>query len=122
MDARLVDSRIADILIRINWLNHIRFSCDTDTQIESVIKTGTMLEERGVNKASIIIYMLITSDIENAEYRVQQLKRYNIYAQPEYNALKGIIPNRMQKQFARYCWSKSYKKHTFESFKVRLGL
>ena len=46
MDARLVDREIAQILSRLSWIRHIRFSCDQKSQIEPIQRTiAQFLEE-----------------------------------------------------------------------------
>lgn len=54
----------------------------------------------GKKSYNLFIYLLVTEDVENAAYRVERLKRLkgiSIYAQPERNERKGIIPNARQK-------------------------
>lgn len=56
-------------------------------------------------------------------YRVERLKRLkgiSIYAQPERNERKGIIPNALQKEFAqRFIYGRSYMKESWAEYLTR---
>lgn len=123
MDARLVDDRIAEILSRLTWIRHIRFSCDRNAQIEAVLNAADRLLKYGVRPYRLFVYLLVTSDVQNAAYRVEQLKHLkgiNIYAQAEQNARMGIIPNAEQKEFAhRYVYGGCFRSETWEMYKKR---
>ena len=130
LDARLVDEQIADILAKLKWKSYIRFSCDSDDQVEYIEKAFSLLKARGIKKSKIFIYLLVTKNIKSAEYRVQKLKTFKIYAQPEYTPAKNIenlifepnkenMPNKEQKNFARYCYANAYKTHSYKEFKRR---
>lgn len=120
MDARLVDDRIAEILARLKWIHHIRFSCDQIPQIAAIEQAVALLEKYGKKPCSIFVYLLVTKDIENAAYRVERLKRLkgiSIYAQPERNERKGIIPNAVQREFAqRYIYGHCYRTETWAEY------
>lgn len=120
MDARLVTDRIAVILSRIKWIKYIRFSCDTTAQIRAIENASALLMKNGVKPYKLFIYLLVTEDIENAAYRVEQLKKLKgitIYAQAERNERKGIIPNKLQLEFAqRYVYSGKYRKETWQEY------
>lgn len=120
MDARLVDRPIAQILARLKWIKNIRFSCDQIPQIEAIVKTSELLQEYGVRPYRLFIYLLVTKDVENAAYRVEQLKKIGtitIYAQAERNGRKGIIPNREQLEFTqRYIYGGSYRKESWKEY------
>ncbi len=125
MDARLVDERIADILSQLSWIRFIRFSCDQRAQIDPVRRAVELLGERGVRPYRIFIYLLVTSDLENASERVEVLKQYkgiNLYAQAECNERLGIMPNRMQLEFQqRYVYSGRYRQETWHEYCQRKG-
>ena len=126
MDARLVTDEIAQILSRLKWIKYIRFSCDTIGQIEHIVKTAELLQKYGVKPYRMFIYLLVTKDIENASYRVEQLKKLKgitIYAQAERNESKGIIPNKLQLEFAqRYVYSGKFRSETWEEYCERTGV
>lgn len=74
LDARLVTDSIAAILANLKWIKFIRFSCDSIPQIEAVKNAAALLEKYGVKPYRLFVYLLVTSDLQNAEYRVEQLK------------------------------------------------
>jgi len=117
MDARLVTPRIADIIAKMKWIKYIRFSCDQIPQLEAIENAAVMLMERGVKYSRLFVYLLVTKDLENADYRVQWLKKLtniSIYAQAERNPIQGIMPNAAQKEFChRYIYGRGYKKETW---------
>ena len=120
IDARLVDRDIAQILSRLTWIRHIRFSCDQKSQIEPIRRTIELLQAQGVRPYRVFIYLLITADIRDASERVYALKPYkgiNLYAQPERNERLGVVPNKMQLEFAqRYIYGGCYRTETWEEY------
>ena len=125
MDARLVDDTIADILSRLRWIRFIRFSCDQKSQIEPIKHTIELLGKYGVKPYRIFIYLLVTTDIQDAADRVEILKKYkgiNLYAQAERNARLGIMPNAAQLEFQqRYVYGGCYRKETWQEYCKRRG-
>lgn len=120
MDARLVTNEIAQILAKIKWIRYLRFSCDTTPQIEAIHKAAELLGKYGIRPSKMFVYLLVTSDLKNAEYRVEQLKTLrglSIYAQPERNERMGIMPNKLQREFAqRYIYSGRYRSITWSDY------
>lgn len=125
MDARLVDREIAQILSKLSWIRHIRFSCDQKNQIEPIQKTLEFLREYGVKPYRVFVYILVTANIRDAAERVEALKKYkgiNLYAQPERNDRNGVVPDKMQLEFAqRYIYSGCYRTETWEEYCKRKG-
>ncbi len=125
MDARLVDERIAGILARLKWIKYIRFSCDTIPQIRAIENAVRLLEMHGVKPYRIFVYLLVTADIQNAVERVECLKKLGnitIYAQAERNERLGIIPNKIQLEFAqRYIYSGIYRHESWADYCKRTG-
>ena len=126
MDARLVDERIADILARLKWIRFIRFSCDRTEQIDAMMKAAELLGRYGVKPYRLFVYLLVTKDIENAATRVdrlKQLKNISLFAQPERNEAKGVIPNRVQKEFAhRHVGGRCFRKESWREYRERKKL
>lgn len=120
MDARLVNEHIADILSRLDWIRFIRFSCDQISQIGAIERAATLMKQHGKKPYNLFIYLLVRQDVEDAAYRVDQLKRLkgiNIYAQAEINPRLGIFPNAVQKEFAqRYVFSGRYRKESWKEY------
>ena len=125
MDARLVDERIASILAHLKWIKYIRFSCDQKAQISAIYSVADLLGKNGVKPYRLFVYVLVTKDIEDAAFRVEQLRKIgniSLYAQAERNEAKGIIPNRAQLEFAqRYVYGRCYKKETWSEYCTRYG-
>ena len=123
MDARLVDERVAKILAGLKWIKYIRFSCDQQAQIEPIMRTAELLGKYGVKPYRLFIYLLVTADIEDAVKRVEALKRLGnitIYAQAERNERQGIVPNKMQLEFAqRYVYSGRYRQESWAQYLER---
>ena len=123
MDARLVDERIARILAGLKWIKYIRFSCDRQAQIEPIVRTAELLAKYGVKPYRLFIYLLVTADIEDAAKRVEALKslgNITIYAQAERNERQGIMPNKMQLEFAqRYVYSGRYRQESWAQYLER---
>ena len=126
MDARLVTDEIAKILSEIKWIRFIRFSCDQKSQIEPIHRTIELLQKYGVKPYRVFIYLLVTKDVRDAAGRVEALKKYkgiNLYAQPERNERLGVIPNKMQLEFAqRYIYGGCYRTETWEEYCKRKKL
>lgn len=126
MDARLVTEEAAEILSRLDWIRHIRFSCDQKSQTEPIKRTIELLRRNGVRPYRIFIYLLVTPDLEDAMEMVEALKGYvgiNLYAQAERNGRQGIIPNAAQLEFAqRYIFSGCWRKETWTQYCCRKGL
>lgn len=123
MDARLVGDYIADILARLKWIRFLRFSCDQTAQIDAIMRTVELLYRRGIKPYRLFVYLLVTADVDNAAYRVEQLRRLDgiqIFAQPERNERKGIVPNALQKDFAlRYVGGRCYRKERWQEYLKR---
>ena len=124
MDIRLVNDEICAILKDIKWLKYIRFSCDSKVQLPFFDKAVKLFDKHKISKSKIFIYLLVRKDILEAEERLKALcgiyKHFNIYAQPERNEPKGIIPDKMQLEFAqRYVYGRCYKSETWEDYVER---
>ncbi len=126
MDARLVTDDIAQILSKLKWIKYLRFSCDTTTQIEHIQKTAEMLGKRGIKPYRLFIYLLVTEDLDNAEYRVEQLKKLRgitIYAQAERKLDGESKPNALQKEFCqRYVYSGKFRSVSWSEYAKERGL
>ena len=120
MDARLVTEEIADILAGLQWIKYIRFSCDTVSQVKHIDRVAEMLERRGIKPYRLFIYVLVRKDLDEADYRVQQLKKHkgiHLYAQAERNEGLGIRPNKAQLEFTnRYIYGNLYRKETWKEY------
>ncbi len=126
MDARLVTDDIAQILSKLKWIKYLRFSCDTTAQIKYIQKTAEMLGKRGIKSYKLFIYLLVTEDLDNAEYRVEQLKKLRgitIYAQAERKLDGESKPNTLQKKFCqRYVYSGKFRSVSWSEYAKERGL
>ncbi len=126
MDARLVTDEIAQILSKLKWIKYLRFSCDTTSQIKNILNTAELLGKYGIKPYRMFIYLLVTEDIDNAEYRVEQLKRLRgitIYAQAERKLDGKGEPNALQKEFCqRYVYSGKFRSVTWSDYAKERGL
>ncbi len=126
MDARLVTGEIAEILSKLKWIKYLRFSCDTTAQIEHIQKTAEMLGKRGIKPYRLFVYLLVTEDLDNAEYRVEQLKKLRgitIYAQAERKLDGESKPNALQKEFCqRYVYSGKFRSVSWNEYAKERGL
>ena len=96
---------------------------EEEAKTSEVLRAAELLGNHGKKPYNLFIYLLVTEDVENAAYRVERLKRLkgiSIYAQPERNERKGIIPNARQKEFAqRFIYGRSYLKESWSEYLAR---
>ena len=120
MDARLVTEEIADVLASLQWIKYIRFSCDTVSQVKHIDRVAGLLAERGIKPYRLFVYLLVRKDLDEADYRVQQLRKHkgiHLYAQAERNEGLGIRPNKAQLEFTnRYIYGNLYRKETWKEY------
>lgn len=124
MDIRLVTEDIVKLFGKLKWIKYIRFSCDTKGQLPYFKRVFEWFEKYGVSRSKVFIYILVRKDIEDAECRVKELnkmwKSLSLYAQAERNDSKGIVPNKMQLEFAqRYIYGRCYRKETWKQYCAR---
>ena len=95
-------------------------------QIKAVENAVRLLENHGIKPYRVFIYLLVTANIDNAVQRVECLKKFKgitIYAQAERNERLGIVPNRLQLEFAqRYVYSGKFRKETWSEYCKRLNI
>lgn len=107
-------------------LRYIRFSCDSCSQLPYFERAVEMFERHRISKSKVFIYILVRSDLQEADFRVQEMNRicisFSLYAQAERNGHKGIMPNTAQLEFAqRYVYGKCYKKENWREYCQRKG-
>ncbi len=104
LDARIIAGNrdIAELLSKLKWIRYIRLACDTKGQIPIIENAIKNLNEFGVKNYRIFVYTLVKG-IEDALFRVNFLKKYNVrvFAQP-YRNLQGDVPTKIQRDFARW--------------------
>ncbi len=82
-----------------------------------------LLGKYKVKPYRLFVYLLVTADIEDAARRVEALRglgNITIYAQVERNQRQGVVPNKMQLEFAqRYVYSGSWRTMSWEQYLAR---
>lgn len=125
LDARLVTPRTASLLATCHWLQHIRFACDTDAQIEQCLAAMEMVNSGG-GKHHFLLYTMIHGSIESNYKRLMFWRKYSnvrIHAQPfrTYGAEVNSIPQ-WQKDMARWANRRElYKSCDFMDYQPRNG-
>ena len=103
LDARLIDSDVAEMLARLKWIRFIRMSCDTDAMLPVVIDAVNALKHYGVKPYRIFVYLLV-QDTKSAERRARWLRDagVEVFAQPYRDFTNNIEPTQEQRDFARW--------------------
>lgn len=127
MDVRLLNDEVCKILAGLKWIKYIRFSCDTAAQLPYFNRLVELFDKYKISKSRVFIYTLVRKDLQEADRRIQSLnklcKNFSIYAQAERNDKKGIIPNKVQLEFAqRYVYGRCYTYENWDSYKKRHNL
>lgn len=121
LDVRLAfnDKYILDLLAKVKWIRQIRFACDTQSQLEPIIRTTEELNRRGIKPYRIFVYTLI-KDTNDALIRLNKLKEIGVtpFAQPYRDVENKITPSIEQKKIARWCNRKNiFKSIEYLSYK-----
>ena len=117
LDARLIDSAMAELLSTLKWRSPVRLACDHSGQIPSIMKAVKWLRWHNVTPRRYFCYMLV-KDIDDALERVMFLKGIDVdpFAQP-YIDPDGTEPTWIQKDFARWVNHKAeFKSRTWEEY------
>jgi len=105
LDARIIagDPEIAQLLSCVKWSVPLRMACDTDGQLEYVLKATELLRKYGAKPIDYSIYVLV-KEIDSALKRVNELKNHNLdpFAQPYIDWRNNILPSKEQRRFARW--------------------
>lgn len=103
LDARKIDKRVAVMLAKLKWIRFVRFSTDTKAMVEPVKQAVAYLKESGISARRLFSYVLVTDDIDDALYRVEELRKLGVnpFAQP-YRDFDGGEPSEEQKAFTRW--------------------
>lgn len=106
LDARLIDDRMAELLVNCNWTRFLRMACDRSSEVKTVSDTIMRLKDHGMNPKKIFLYILV-EDIDDALWRVEWFDRMGVevFAQP-YRNFENNYVDPQQKHFARWVNSK----------------
>ena len=126
MDIRLVTDETVQLFKKIKWLRHIRFSCDTKSQLPHFERVAALFRKHKLGISKMFVYILVRKDLADADFRVQSLfrisKSISLYAQAERNGRLGTIPTKLQLEFAqRYIYGRLYKKESWPEYCARHG-
>lgn len=125
LDARIIakSDEIVKLLAKILWLMPLRMACDTDQQLENVIKATEKMQQAGVTPRRYFVYLLVTKDIESALYRARKIKELGLdaFAQPFVIYEDNVVITREQKEFCRWVNKKQlFKSVDFTEYKQRV--
>jgi len=106
LDVRIADKDkyILELLSKVKWIRHIRFACDSLSQLEPIIRVTEELSIKGIKPYRIFVYTLI-KETEDALIRLNSLKKIGVtpFAQPYRDFENLIEPTIEQKKIARWC-------------------
>ena len=118
LDARLIDSFVAELLCRCKWIRFIRISCDSQSMIEPVKKAVKHI--RFIKPKQEIFCYVLVKDVSESLNIVEELRKINVtpFAQ-SYRDFSGE-DKRTQEQI-RFCvWvnrKEKFKSCSFENYK-----
>jgi hypothetical protein len=103
LDCRLVTNEVAKLLSKIKWIRFIRFSCDTASAVEPLLKAIEKLNKYGIKNYRIFVYLLV-KDVFEANERCKILKKLGVipFAQTYRDEDNAIQSTDEQKRFAWY--------------------
>ena len=106
LDVRIADKDkyILELLSKVKWIRHIRFACDSLSQLEPIIRVTEELSIKGIKPYRIFVYTLI-KETEDALIRLNSLKKIGVtpFAQPYRDFDNKINPTKLQRDMARWC-------------------
>lgn len=106
LDVRIADKDkyILELLSKVKWIRHIRFACDSLSQLEPIIRVTEELSTKGIKPYRIFVYTLI-KETEDALIRLNSLKKIGVtpFAQPYRDFDNLTEPTIEQKKIARWC-------------------
>lgn len=103
LDARLMTTEIAELLVNCKWIRFIRFSCDGKQMIKPIREAVKMIRA-AKSRREIFCYMLVTDDLADAEMRLRALVDLGItpFAQPYRDFSGNDKPSPKQRNFAKF--------------------
>ncbi len=104
LDARFINTSVAELLTNLHWKRFIRLACDTISATESVCLAISNIR-RFSPAQEIFIYLLIKEDVSDAETRLRHfddISGLTFFAQPYRDVNKINSVSKKQRDFARY--------------------
>ena len=122
LDCRIIakNIEIAKLLASVKWIRFIRIACDSESQIQYVIKTLSYLNKFNIKNYKVFIYVLI-KNVETALKIITILDKLNctIFAQPYRDFENNKEPNKKLKDMARWVNHKAvFKTVTWKEYKL----
>lgn len=104
LDARLITREIAAKLAALKWYKPLRMSCDTPRMLPDIELATAYLREAGCTPRRYFVYMLVTTDVREAEARALRLVSMGLtpFAQTFRDFQNTLDPNAEQRAFARW--------------------
>lgn len=126
LDARIIagNTNIACLLSRVKWTRYIRMAYDNSSSHDDVFTAIESLRTYGIKPSKMFFYLLVTSDLEDAERRVLELDYVGAapFAQPYRDFESNKEPPQSQKDFAHWVNKRSvFKSCNFRDFQPRKG-
>ena len=114
--------------LRLKWIRHIRFGCDTPKQIEECERACAMIDKHGY-KGEYFFYCILLDDFDESFNRVNHWKkkgssRFLPHCQPfrDIGNRSQIIIPQWQKDMASWADKKQvFRTCEFEEFEPRKG-
>jgi hypothetical protein len=104
LDARIICNNIdiVKLLSKVKWLNQLRMACDTNDQLEYIIKSTQLLRKYNCKPINYFVYMLVT-DIDSALYRAREMKKLKL--KPYAQAYRNYEANeqKISKEIKHFC-------------------
>ncbi len=103
IDARLIDSAVANLLAKIKWIPAVRLACDSLSDLPRLLRTVEILRSAGVTPRRYLVYLLVTDNIDSALERAVRLReaKLDVFAQPFRDRSGAPVPQ-AQADFARW--------------------
>lgn len=127
LDARRIfnDTYIINLLSQVKYIRYLRLACDTESQIEPIVKTFERLKAKGISPAKIFVYCLIRDDLEDAIKRIEKIRE--LKGQPFAMPFRDFKPDykvpALHKAFARWVNRKElFTSVTWENYKRKMNL
>lgn len=128
MDARLVTPEVAKLLARTQWIDYIRFGCDTTAQVNHCEKAMSLIDGAGY-RGRYMLYTMLHGDIDECLDRTSRWKhprfqkRVMVQAQPMLD-LQSFVQRIPQWQRDMAHWANRkwiYFSTPFQDFEPRKG-
>jgi len=124
LDARLVKDDTAILLSKVKWLSPIRLACDSDAEVDAVVKAIELLRWHNATPRAYCVYILVR-DEESTLRRLRVFKGMGVtpFVQP-YRDKDGTEPPRLLRRLARWVnagGGKAFKTCSWDEYQKEQG-